>query len=408
MMKIFIYLFSLVSLVFVVMSCENDKNPVVNTVEFKLSKIGSTTTRAVLNDSDGNQEFISLEWDRSDNGVSSVSNYSLIITKHNELPTLENSLVYEGLKLKVTQSSRKCAFTVAEFNDLLNSLTYFNCNQLDVDIRIKATLGLKNQFINYSNPVNVKVTGYSKSIPTLAFSKTVSIGANEAKLASTVFTSFNDFEGYTYLTAGNYKFYQPNSCGDFAGATALGGSGGLNGTISPNGSDITITNTGYYFIKADLVANTYSVKQYRTLGLYGTARVSFGGINAAIMNDPSNINKWSLEVWLFPGKPFKFKTNIFTSTPTISGASPDEGIPGLPTVPGGSAIINVLGKSVTGFLKEVTPLLEAPNPDTTPPTELGLINTPGLFVEFAPRKKFLVSVDLSKPRNYTYTIVAQP
>jgi starch-binding outer membrane protein SusE/F len=388
----------------VLISCENEKDPVVSANGFNLRKISDVPTPTVLLPTNDGDVFTNLTWDISDNGVASVSKYSVIITNHLEEPTIENSVEYKEAGLVVTATERKCTLKNVEFNNLLNKLDASKCGLRDVDVRIKATLGEKNQFVNYSNPINIKVTGYSIATPILSFVKDGNTASSEPKLLSSGYTSNTDYEGYVYLQTGSYKFVRPDACGSYTSPTILGGTGSLaSGTIdtSATPASIVIANTGHYLIKVNLVTNNYSIKEFRTFGVFGKATRINGTANAVPMTD-NNDNIWKLTVDLIKGKSFRFKSNLWTGVTT----TPDLiniGTPEIPNLiqfppyipPTGTTLISTLGKSlIDGQVVEVT-------------GDNGEFTVPGTFVDNYTRQKYLIELNVSNPRKYTYTLTAK-
>jgi starch-binding outer membrane protein SusE/F len=385
----------------VLISCENEKDPVVSANGFNLRKISDVPTPTVLLPTNDGDVFTNLTWDVSDNGVASVSKYSVIITNHLEEPTIENSVEYKEAGLVVTATERKCTLKNVEFNNLLNKLDASKCGLRDVDVRIKATLGEKNQFVNYSNPINIKVTGYSIATPILSFVKDGNTASSEPKLLSSGYTSNTDYEGYVYLQAGSYKFVRPDACGSYTSPTILGGTGSLAaGTIdtSATPASIAIPTTGHYQIKANLTTNAYSIKEYRTFGIFGSGVRISGTGNAAPMTD-NNDNVWKITVDLIKGRAYRFKSNLWTGTavtpmPTNIGTTANPIFVQFPDFipPSGTTTISLLGKStVAGQVIEVT-------------GSDGEFTVPGTIGTAADRQKYEIVLDVSKPRNYTYSI----
>ncbi len=387
-----------VLLLILTISCENEKNPIVQANGFEISAQESVTN-FVLKPQENADTVLTVKWTMADNGVfSSESNYILEIAKSGTNFAKPISANADNFIL----NEKKYLLKVLELNELLVSTADFSCGiSYDLDIRIKSVFGTRNgnPLIQYSsNVLKIKVTPYSKEIPKIAFVTSSSNISSSVKLLSKDVLN-KEYEGYVYLTAGNYKFYQPNACGDFTTPTVYGGPG-LAGTLSTTGSDIVIANTGHYLIKADLVANTYSVKEFKTFGVFGGGTRTSGTGNAIPMTDALNNNVWKLTVELITGEKFRFKSNLWTGTaitPNIINVPNAAGVlipmqypPFIP--PSGTTTISTLGKNaIAGQAEEVS-------------GTLGEISVPGNFVDKTTRKKFDIVLDVSKPRNYTYTI----
>lgn len=368
-------------------SCEDSKDPMVSANGFELRKDPTVISPAVLTSAISTDAFAKFEWDKSNNGPATVASYTLQLFDHNDT-SLANPVEYSGSGLIVTPSLRTATLTVLEFNNLINALPTYKCSEMDIDVRIKSTLGTNpaTAFIQYSNPINVKVTGYSLKLPLLAFVKDGNTASTEPRIAASAPSSNSDYEGYMYLEPGNYKFYKPDACRDFTSAVVYGGTAGvLDTSATPAG--IVISAAGHYLVKANLAAATYSLNEYRAFGLYGKAKSTLGFSNAFVMTD-SNDNKWTLTVDLYKGRKFKFKSNLWTG--------PTTGTPA--TVPTTATIISALGKStVAGQLVQVNT-----GADDAAANAQGFITVPG--TNDGTKSSCLITIDVSNPREYTYIL----
>ncbi len=380
----------------VISSCEKqEKDPVVSPNGFTLLKDITISSPTVLTNIISSSVFTKLNWNKSDNGVSSVATYTLVVFDKDNDPNLLNPAEYVGSGVLVTPDSRTATLTVAEFNTTINKLQTYKCSEMNIDIRIKSKLGVgPNPFVQYSNPVNVKVTGYSTSKKILSFVKDGNTPVGEPQILSSSFSTNSDFEGYMYLQPGNYKFYQPDDCGNFATPNIFGGTGTLaNGTIdgSATSQSITIVNANHYLVKVNLNSNTFSAKEIRAFGVFGNATRSGGSfLNTVPMTYDASSKKWKITMELIIGKNFKFKSNFW-----VGGLTPSV-LPNLDFVPGSaSTFISILGKKGdAGALEE----------DLTAASE---ITVPGTFDNNA-RKKYDIELDVSNPRKYTYTLTLNP
>lgn len=146
-----------------------------------------------------------------------------------------------------------------------------------LDIRIMAAIGLAGEETAYSDVVNYLVTPYSSVLPRVYvvgnFQAASGYGndwtpADGVPLASSSFDT-KDYEGYVYLNnpAPEYKITPTNEgwAGDY------GDDGSFSGTLIQEGeSNILAGAAGYYRIKADLTALTYSAELV-SWGIIGSA-----------------------------------------------------------------------------------------------------------------------------------------
>ncbi len=397
------YINKIIPSIFVILytfSCTTVIDPVVTAEGFDLRS--SNSTSQVLQIVNDNNIVSTISWDRN-NGVATVSKYKIEIAKSGT-NFADPQLLNNGDDINIVGNDRKYDLKVKELNALINQFTGFQCGiPISIDVRVKSTLGntAENAVVQYSsNLISLNVTPYSISTPILSFATSVSNAVLGPKVGAESIYSVPIYEGYIYLTAGNYKFYKADACGSFTNSISYGNNAG---SLSSTGIDIVISNTGHYLVKADLVANTYSIKEFRTFGVFGTATRVTAFANAVPMLDNNNNNIWTLTVELIKGKIFRFKSNLWTGTeitPPISNVNigtvaipilvPVQFPPFIPST--GTTQISILGKNaVSGQVEEVT-------------GTNGEISVPGAFVDNSTRQKYDIVLDLSKPRNYKYTI----
>lgn len=381
-------------IVITITSCENDKEPIASAEGISLRKDETVISTSVITDASSTTTFTKLNWDSANNGVASVSTYSLVIFDHDNDPNLLNPVEYSGQGLTITPNSREGELTEKEFNDLVNQLPTFRCTQMNIDIRIKSTLGLDDgyatPFIQYSNPITYSIIAKPTSLPIIAFVKEENSNdvKNQPKLAASATDIETDFEGYMYLTAGSYKFYQPDACGDFINATVYGVATGLLDSNSTTA--ITVPTDGHYYVTVDLTTKAYQVKQFRSLGIFGNGvRIGPGVANATQLFYDASTKTWSRELELVKGRTFSFKTNLWTGEEVINTANNNP-----PTIPSvGTTTISYLE------LNNENKLISANNFSSI----FGTIDVPGLF-DNSVRQKYLITVDLNNPRDYNYLL----
>jgi hypothetical protein len=371
-------------------SCTNDKDNEAEANGFQLRKDASVVSPIVLLDENESESYAKFTWDRSNNGVPSVSTYSIVISDH-DLDSDFSDAVESVEGFDLTIDARTCNLNVGQFNTLINALPTFNCNQMNIDVRIKSKLGIStNALYQYSNPITVSVKGYPKSSPILTFAMSATSAGEGAKLASSDYKTFTDYEGYLYLEAGTYKFYRPDACGDFSNPIIYGLSGSNTGSLVIDGSNgFTVTTAAHYYIKANLSetgtgALTYSISAINTgtngFGIFGNATRAIGFTTNTPMTYDVATKKWTIVIDLINGKKFGFKTSSSAAVATLVGAG-------------------------TGTLTE-SPI--STFSDSGTPASEGSIKAPGDFVDNNTKTKYSVEVDVSKARNYTYKLTVVP
>jgi hypothetical protein len=375
------------SLLALVACTTNDKEPIASANGFELRKDDAITSAAILDPANDAVTFAKFNWDESNFGIRTVASDSLVISDHDTDPTFANAVTYKGSGIVITPDSRVCSIKNTELNALMNKLTSFNCGEMKIDVRIKSTLGINNEFIQYSTPITFSVTAYSLKLPIMAFVKDGNAPEEEPRIAASSRVSNTDYEGYMYLETGTYKLYQPDACYDFATPTIYGGTAGILNTGSSTTS-ISITTAGHYVVKVNLATNTYSIKNFTTFGIFGAATRSGLGFANQIPFDYDTTTKiWSLQVSLINGKKFKFKSNLW------SGALVVPALPNPPYAPNTGSSVTILGKTTTP-----TPLSLQENSVSGS----GDITVPG--TDDGTRDTYRIELDIRNPRDYKYKI----
>ena len=379
-LKTTILLFLLISFV----SCTNDKEPVAVLNGFELRDVSESAPPSVLLQENDSQTFIDLEWDRADYGVPTGNTgtkglvYNIIV-KDRDDPKRDDPdrLVKSVISRTVTDST----LTIKQFNNLLSRLLTFKCSPMNVEITIESVLGNVpgNQLIQKSSPIMITVTGYSLLQKTLAFVKEGSLPLSAPKVISSGSQNINDFEGYMYLEPGDYKFYKPDGCGDFTGAL-LYGAGADRVLVEGGGANINIATAGNYYITADLTPGglKYTTQFYKTFGVFGTAVKLPPAAVVPMAGNNSNI--WTITIDLFKGRLLRFRSNDWTGE--LAGNEP-KNIP-----PGTSKLVTTLGlvgPSLTNVTGTDGGIKLAGDNDGT-------------------KQKYKITLDVSKPRAYTYKL----
>jgi hypothetical protein len=373
-------------------SCETDRDPVPSANGFELRATTLVPT-VILSPAIDNDVIADLNWDLSDNGFNSISSYKVEIavsgTNFANVATANSGDVIE-----ITPEIRKYTLKAGELNALINQLPEYQCGQaMNIDIRVKSILGgtKPNAFVQYSsNSISIVASPYSTDLPLLAFATSSSSLESAAKLASSSISNFSDYEGYLYLEPGTYKFYKANSCNDFSSPTVYGTNGANSGSLVLDGADgFVVSSAGHYYIKANLSqtgqgALSYSASAFNTgtngFGIYGKATRAFGFANTTPMTYDPVTKKWSVTIELINGQKFSFKTSSTAPVATLVGS--------------GTAAFSE--SPITTFSGTGVPASE------------GTIKVPGDFVSNDTKTRYIVEVDLSRTRDYTYKITAAP
>jgi|GEM_PF-778351 len=394
-LKITVFIFALLPFI----SCTNDKDPVVSKNAFEVRQDAAFPIPSVLLPANDSDVFAKLVWDETNNGMPSVSKYTVLISDHDADPNFTNAIEYNlGLGLVVVDGDgvSNCTIKVSEINSILNRLPSFNCGVMNIDFRIKSTLGVTSTnalvqpsaFVQYSKPFTVAVTAYSTKAPFLSMARDTDSPATAPKLASSAYNKSNDYEGFVYLEVGTYKFYKPDACNEYATPTVYGINSGALVQDGTNGYNVA--TAGFYFIKVNLSASantdtgvgalSYSISPFTSIGIFGngTKATLFAGNNP--MTYDSTTKKWKITWQLINGKKFSFRAvNGSTAAAVLVGS-------GTASTTGPTAVTSFFGTVDT----------------------FGTIKAPGDFVDNTTKTKYDIELDVNTPRNYTFTFTVNP
>jgi hypothetical protein len=203
-------------------------------------------------------------------------------------------------------SGNQVSVTVEQMNNALKALNAIPLVAAQFEIRVKSTSGATEPM--YSNVNEIVVTPYSTEIPKIAVPGNHQgwAPATAPLLAATKFGN-TDFEGYVWLD-GEYKFLAAKPDGTFDwGTTDWGDDGTFSGVLKAENESNCSATAGYYRVKADTDALTYaSVKT--VWGVIGSASPG-GWDNSTEMTYNATTKKWTVTLALTAGGEFKFRAN---------------------------------------------------------------------------------------------------
>lgn len=357
-----------------IVACEDDVDPIVAANGFTLSTKDAITPLVLKATEDANTA-IELQWEPSKNGdVPTVSAYTIEVaaagTNFAE-PIVANNgeRVVSGLTYD---------FTVQEMNAIAVQFPTYACGEaMKVDIRVKSVLGsgLYNSLTQYSSTITLDLTPYSPELPTLFFGMAAPATNTPGNLAASAVLN-KDYEGYMYLQPGMYKFYKSGDCQTFEAPVVYGdNNNGSFNTLDVDGAAYQVINAGFYLVKADLTTSLYSVRAI-TWNIFGTAKPNFPNANTALTYNATT-KLWETDFVLSNGYDFQFRSNGVGENALVLGGFDAEKT-GLEFA---GPIMSYKGK-----------MLVVPGAKSSP-----RVNT-----------RYHIALDLNSPRNYNFSIVANP
>ncbi|MGV3460647.1 MAG: SusE domain-containing protein [Flavobacterium sp.] len=315
----------------------------------------------VLNPENQGNPALTLAWEDANFGTPTEVTYTVQVAANGVADAWASPV-------EVTSTTNTFAsIDVATLNQATEDAGLAPFTQAGLDVRIKATV--QGQQETFSNVITYLVTPFSTALPKLAvvgnhqgWSPTA---ADVPLLASPAYGETN-YEGYVWLD-GEFKILAPNSAGQFDWASNGGGTeygAGGAGQIAAGGGNLMAPAPGYYLIRVDTATMNYSLTQ-TDWGVIGNATPGSWD-NSTPMTYNQTTRKWTATV------------------PMVPQTAPDNGW----KFRANNAWAINMGDNVTNGTD-------------------GVLRYDGSNIGIATAGNYLVTLDLSQPRAYTYTIVQQ-
>lgn len=313
-MKKILKLYTLAFLVIANVSCENDDQTIATAKggpELLTPLDGSSY---VLDPATASSEATTLVWNHADYDVQTAVNYEVEVA----LAGTDFAEIQSG----GTTTNRFIVWTQEALNAVATQagLTPFTAG--DLEIRIKSTLGTNLDLAAYSNVITITVTPYTTETPKLYvignFLNASGYGADwtaNSTLPALASSGFGqtDFEGYVYMNVSSPEFKLLPTNVNFDGD--YGDDGSFSGTLLQTGeSNIQLSASGYYRITAntDPTVLSYNVEATRW-AITGSATPLGWPDNGVVDQDLTynpTTKKWEIIIPLTAGgNQFKFRAN---------------------------------------------------------------------------------------------------
>lgn len=285
-------------------SCEKEViEPVVGV--YNPPALTTPGSSVVLLEENGDQSIGDFSWTAADFGFQSATTYSL------QVDVVGND--FENAMTLVNTTDLQTSFTVATFNQKMLALGLPGDWTSDVEFRVKASVNANVQTLS-SNISSMSVTTFDVVIdyPKLYVPGSYQ-GWDVANTKTVVYSvkSNDKYQGYHNFTEDvtEFKFTtvqaweedktiaDPDASGQ-TGTLQIGGWGGNNIKVT--------TGAGYYLVKADLIAKTYSTTK-TDWGLIGSATPNGWDSDQNMTYDATD-GVWTITLDLVAGD-IKFRAN---------------------------------------------------------------------------------------------------
>lgn len=311
-MKKILKISSLAFLLIAGVACEEDNQVVANAKGGPELIAPASGTEYTLSPANAAGEATTLIWNHADYDVQTAVNYEVEVAAAG---TDFATIISAG-----TTSNRFMTLTVEALNQIALDAGIEPYSVGDLDFRVKGTLGSNGDMQSLSNVVTLTVTPYTTELPKLwmpgSYQADSGYGSNwtQSSAATIAATGFGEteYEGYVYFATAQAA---PSNGFKFTDAPdwnngIFGDDGSVSGSLISPGDNIGV-NPGYYRVKADTDALTYSLEP-TAWGIAGDG-TSNGWDGMLPMTYNPSTKKWSVVATLTtqaaPDHGLKFKAN---------------------------------------------------------------------------------------------------
>ncbi len=308
-------------------SCESEDNFMIAEPQqgaFAILTPDSGSTVVITEPTAQSNNAITFTWEDVDYGTPTAVTYTVEFAA--------NATEFAVPREMTSSSSRIFTIDYETLNTVATALSPTpvdaeNPQQVAIDVRVKSTIGTIGAEPKYSDVITILVTPFKPAIvivPTIyvvgGFQGASGYGSDWTPatavplLASSVTTT--DFEGYVFFSdaSAQYKFLPTNSSfeGDYGDTGASDGS--YSETLEQEGevnAGLPATGAGYYLVKANTTTLAYSL-QLTSWAITGDATpagwASDTNPDTNMTYDPAS-KTWKITIDLLAGFKIKFRAN---------------------------------------------------------------------------------------------------
>lgn len=300
-MKDILKLSLILVLLFAFNACSEDDDLQVSETSFGNILAPTDGQTVVLNPlEEQTNTAITVSWENANYSSPTEVNYSVQIAQQG---TDFASPIVIG-----TTTSNSASVNIANFNNYVIQAGLSPFIEGFVDLRIKATLGDNDDLPQYTSSIVLSVTPFTTDLPKIAIPGNHQgwTPSTAPLMASSAFGA-SDYIGYAWLD-GEYKFIAPDELGEFDwGNTDWGDDGNFNGVlVETDEVNCNAETAGYYFVEADTNELTYSITPV-SWGIIGEATPSGWDADTDLIYNSTTMTL-EIDIDLSPGA-FKFRGN---------------------------------------------------------------------------------------------------
>lgn len=281
-------------------ACSDDDNLIIASPEGGPQLVTPASgTSIVLSAANEQNVATTLVWNDADYNAQTAINYNVEIA----LSGTDFAAPIAG----GSTNERFLSWTNQQLNDVSIAAGLSPFVAGDIDVRVISSIGTQDDQQQISDVITLNITPYTTSLPKIAVPGDHQgwDPATAPRLASSEFGA-TDYEGYVWLET-EYKFVAPDDAGNFAwGNTDWGDDGSFSGILVEEGESNVQASSGYYLLKVNTSDLTYSATQY-SWGLIGSGTPTGWDSDTDMVYDPTS-GTWSVTLDLTADE-IKFRAN---------------------------------------------------------------------------------------------------
>lgn len=281
-------------------ACSDDDNLIIATPEGGPQLVTPASgTAIVLSAANEQNVATTLVWNDADYDAQTAINYSVEIA----LTGTDFAAPIDG----GSTNERFISWTNQQLNDVSIAAGLNPFVAGDLDVRVISSIGTQDAQQQISDVITLNITPYTTSLPKIAVPGDHQgwDPATAPRLASSEFGA-TDYEGYVWLET-EYKFVAPDDAGNFAwGNTDWGDDGSFSGVLVEDGESNVQASSGHYLVKVNTGDLTYNATQY-SWGLIGSGTPTGWDSDTDMVYDAAS-GTWSVTLDLTADE-IKFRAN---------------------------------------------------------------------------------------------------
>ncbi len=301
-------IFGVAALLCFVPSCKKDgNNLVLQTGSFATGSLKASAVTVVLTQSVDNDTVERFSWQPVNYGQKPVVTYTLQVDKPSD--TSGAGAWSKATAFGAGNNVLGYAFTGKDFNNLLNTMGLTPGVASNIAVRVKSDVNQYNGAAStvastYSNTVIISVNPY----PLVLYVPGDYQGWDppSAPVFGPIAGLAGKYEGYVYMAARGTHYFKFTNAPDW-NHTNYGDGGGGSFSTDGNAAGLSVADSGYYELTADLNANKWTATR-TSWGIIGDATPGGWNTDTQMSYNPAT-QTWTVTANMLKNGSFKFRAN---------------------------------------------------------------------------------------------------